>query len=49
MKKSMLAILFALGAAGTGTLAACDTSDGPVEEAGEEVDEAADEVEEELE
>ncbi|MEQ8559112.1 MAG: hypothetical protein RIB03_12410 [Henriciella sp.] len=48
MKKSMLALLFAIGAAGTGTLAACDANDGPVEEAGEEVDEAADEVEEEV-
>lgn len=50
MKKSMLALLFAMGAAGTGTLAACgDTNDGPVEEAGEEIDEAADEVEDEIE
>lgn len=49
MKKSMLALLFAMGVAGTGTLAACDTSDGPAEEAGEEVDEAVDEVEDEME
>ena len=50
MKKSMLALLFAIGAAGTGTLAACgDANDGPVEEAGEEIDEAADEVEDEVE
>ena len=39
----------AIGAAGTGTLAACgDANDGPVEEAGEEVDEAVDEVEDEV-
>lgn len=45
MKKSLLALLFAMGAAGTTTLAACDSNDGPIEEAGEELDEAADDVE----
>ena len=45
MKKSMLALLFAMGAIGTGTLAACDSNDGPVEEAGEEIDEAGEEME----
>lgn len=46
MKKSLVALMFAMGAAGTTMLAACeDANDGPVEEAGEEIDEAADEVE----
>ena len=44
----MLALLLAIGAAGTTTLAACDTNDGPVEEAGENIDEAADDVEDEV-
>ena len=49
MKKTMLAMLFAMGAVGTGTLAACgDANDGPVEEAGEDIDEAVDEVEDQV-
>lgn len=43
MKKTMVALLFAIGA--MGTLAACDSDDGPIEEAGEELDDAADELE----
>lgn len=42
MKKTIIALLFGLGA--MGTLAACDSNDGPLEEAGEELDEAADDV-----
>lgn len=45
MKKPLIALLFAIGAAGTSTLAACDSNDGPLEEAGENMDEAADDVE----
>ncbi|MEM5516873.1 hypothetical protein WNY37_07915 [Henriciella sp. AS95] len=45
MKKPLLALLFAFGAAGTSMIAACDSNDGPAEEAGEEIDEAADDVE----
>lgn len=43
MKKTIIALLFGLGA--MGTLAACDSNDGPLEEAGEELDEAAEDVE----
>jgi len=45
MKKPLLALLFAMGAVGTSALAACDSNDGPLEEAGEDMDEAADDVE----
>lgn len=45
MKKAMIALFLSLGAAG---ISACDTNDGPVEEAGEEIDEAADEIEDEV-
>lgn len=49
MKKPIVAILITLGAFGSGFVAACsDADDGPVEEAGEEVDDAADEVEDEM-
>ncbi|WP_018146663.1 hypothetical protein [Henriciella marina] len=44
MKKSIVALLVAMGA--VGGVAACDTNDGPAEEAGEELDEAGDEMEE---
>ena len=47
MKKSILALLISMGA--IGGVAACDTNDGPAEEAGEELDEAGDEVEEAVE
>lgn len=43
MKKAIVALLFGMGA--MGTLAACDTDDGPLEEAGEELDDAAEEIE----
>lgn len=43
MKKSLVAILVAMGA--IGGVAACEDNDGPAEEAGEELDEAADDVE----
>ena len=43
MKKSLVALLVAMGA--IGGVAACDSNDGPLEEAGEELDEAGDEVE----
>ena len=45
MKKAMIALFLSLGAAG---ISACDTNDGPVEEAGEEIDEAADDIEDEV-
>jgi predicted small secreted protein len=45
MKKAMIALFLSLGAAG---ISACDTNDGPVEEAGEEIDDAADEIEDEV-
>lgn len=43
MKKSLVALLVAMGA--IGGVAACEDNDGPMEEAGEELDEAADDVE----
>lgn len=44
MKKQIMAVLVALGA--LGGVAACeDPSDGPLEDAGEELDEAVDELE----
>lgn len=43
MKKSLVAILVAMGA--ISGVAACEDNDGPMEEAGEELDEAADDVE----
>ena len=44
MKKSIVALLIGMGA--IGGVAACDTNEGPAEEAGEELDEAGDEIEE---
>lgn len=44
MKKSIVALLVGMGA--IGGVAACDSNDGPAEEAGEELDEAGDEMEE---
>jgi hypothetical protein len=38
----------AMGLATTTFVAACDTNEGPLEEAGEELDEAADDVEDAL-
>ena len=43
IKKPIVAFLFATAA--LTTVAACDSNDGPMEEAGEELDDAADEVE----
>jgi hypothetical protein len=47
MKKTLIAIAFAFG--GFGTLAACDSNDGPLEEAGEELDDAAEDAADEVE
>lgn len=46
MKKAMIALFLGLGAAG---ISACDTDDGPIEEAGEEIDDTVDEIEDEVE
>lgn len=43
MKKTITALLVAAGA--FGTLAACDSNDGPAEEIGEDIDDAAEEIE----
>jgi hypothetical protein len=43
MKKTFLALLIGMGA--IGGVVACADNDGPMEEAGEEMDEAADDVE----
>lgn len=45
MKKYILATLIGLGAFG---ITACDTNEGPVEEAAEDIDEAVEEVEDEM-
>lgn len=47
MKKPLIALLIAMGAAGTFTVAGCEDDDNAIEEAGDEMEEAADEVEEE--
>lgn len=47
MKKTFLALLMGMGAI-SGVVACADANDGPVEEAGEEIDEAADDIEDEV-
>lgn len=48
MKKPMIALLIAMGAAGTFTVAGCEDDDNAIEEAGDELEEAGDEVEDEV-
>ncbi|MEM1088072.1 MAG: hypothetical protein AAGH90_10105 [Pseudomonadota bacterium] len=43
MKKTFAALFFSLGA--LGAVSACDSNDGPLEEAGEELDEAGEDLE----
>lgn len=42
MKKTLIALLISFGA--LGAVAACDANEGPMEEAGEEIDDAVDEI-----